>query len=72
MRRRTFVASGLGLVASAAGQGAVWTFWADSAFAQPAVTPPATRNAPASAQGKWKGRVGRMVECRAVCRITTF
>src|SRR5438093_10669400 len=50
MRRRNFVASGLGMIAAAAGQAVVWTFRGDSVLAQPAVTQPTTRNAP---QGKW-------------------
>ena len=50
MRRRTFVASGLGLVASAAGQGLVSTVMGDGVLAQTATAPPIARNAP---QGKW-------------------
>src|SRR6202140_4874862 len=50
MHRRKFVASGLGLVAVAAGQGIVETFSGASLRAQPAAAPVAPRNAP---QGKW-------------------
>lgn len=48
MRRRTFVASGLGLVAGAAGEGLVGLI--SAALAQPA---PATPAAPPAPQGKW-------------------
>jgi N-acetylneuraminic acid mutarotase len=52
MRRRTFVASGLGLMATAAGQGLVWTFMGEGLRAQPAVAPGARGNA-GPPQGKW-------------------
>src|SRR5437868_2992680 len=46
MRRRTFIASGLGVMATTAAQGLVWTSGRGGALAQPA--------APARApQGKW-------------------
>src|SRR5438445_273893 len=52
MRRRTFVASGLGLLETAASQGLVWTF--DNGLrAQPATTPGTRSNATGSPQGKW-------------------
>src|SRR5258708_34408456 len=50
MHRRKFVASGLGLVAVAAGQGIVETFSGASLRAQTAAAPAAMRNPP---QGKW-------------------
>src|SRR6202171_4564778 len=49
MRIRKFVASGLGLIAVAAGQGLVGTFNGMGLRAQPAVVPAAAR----SPQGKW-------------------
>src|SRR5437870_7798998 len=49
MRRRKFVASGLGLIAATAGQGLVGTFNGMSLRAQPAVAPAIPR----SPQGKW-------------------
>src|ERR1700687_5557725 len=49
MHRRKFVASGVGLIAAAAGQAVVWTFNGMSLRAQPAVAPPIPR----SPQGKW-------------------
>ena len=39
MHRRKFVASGVGLIAAAAGQGLVWTFNGMNLRAQPAVAP---------------------------------
>src|SRR5437016_10784127 len=52
MRRRTFVASGLGLMATAASQGFVWTF--DEGLRAQTATAPGTRsNATGSPQGKW-------------------
>src|SRR5438876_11617682 len=53
MRRRTFVASGLGLIAAAAGQEFVGTFTGLSLRAQPAGAPAASRNPAAPPQGKW-------------------
>src|SRR3989441_4467949 len=53
MRRRTFVASGLGLVAAAAGQDLVATFTGVSLRAQPAGAPGASRNPAGPPQGKW-------------------
>src|SRR6266404_9800586 len=53
MRRRTFVASGLGLAAAAAGQGLVWTFNESGPRAQPAIAPGARGNAAGPPQGKW-------------------
>ena len=47
MRRRTFVASGLGLMAAAASQGLVWTFDRGAALAQSAIA------AARPPQGKW-------------------
>ena len=52
MRRRTFVASGLGLMATAASQGFVWTF-DEGLRAQPATAPGNRSNATGSPQGKW-------------------
>ena len=52
MRRRTFVASGLGLMATAASQGFVWTF-DEGLRAQPATAPGTRSNATGSPQGKW-------------------
>jgi N-acetylneuraminic acid mutarotase len=49
MHRRKFVASGVGLIAAAAGQGLAWTFNGMSLRAQPAVAPAIPR----SPQGKW-------------------
>ena len=53
MHRRTFVVSGLGVIAAAASQGLVWTFRGDGARAQPAVAPTAARSAAGPPQGKW-------------------
>src|SRR6202140_971000 len=53
MRRRKFVASGLGLMAAAAGQGLVGTFNGVGVRAQPAVAPAAPRNPAGPPQGKW-------------------
>ena len=53
MRRRTFVASGLRLIAAAAGQEFVGTFTGLSLRAQPAGAPAASRNPAAPPQGKW-------------------
>src|SRR5256886_9148858 len=53
MRRRKFVASGLGLMAAAAGQGFVGSFNGMGLRAQPAVTPAAPRNPAGPPQGKW-------------------
>src|SRR5437879_11989849 len=51
MRRRTFVASGLGLMATAASQGFVWTV-DEGLRAQPATAPGTRSNATGSPQGK--------------------
>src|SRR2546423_14456555 len=53
MRRRKFVASGLGLMAAAAGQGFVGSFNGMGLRAQPAVAPAAPRNPAGPPQGKW-------------------
>src|SRR5260370_36162340 len=53
MRRRKFVASGLGLIAAAAGQGLVGSFNGMGLRAQPAVAPAAPRNPVGPPQGKW-------------------
>jgi len=53
MRRRTFVASGLGLMAAVAGQELVGTFAGVSLRAQPAGAPTASRNPAGPPQGKW-------------------
>jgi hypothetical protein len=53
MRRRTFVASGLGLMAAAAGQELLGTFTGVSLRAQPAGAPTASRNPAGPPQGKW-------------------
>src|SRR5437868_8458482 len=53
MRRRKFVATGLGLMAAAAGQGFVGSFNGMGLRAQPAVTPAAPRNPAGPPQGKW-------------------
>lgn len=53
MRRRKFVASGLGLMAAAAGQGLVMSFNKMGLRAQPAVAPAAPRNPAGPPQGKW-------------------
>src|SRR2546423_14973834 len=52
MRRRKFVASGLGLMAAAAGQGFVGSFNGMGLRAQPAVAPAAPRNPAGPPQGK--------------------
>ena len=52
MRRRKFVASGLGLIAAVAGQGLVGSFNGMGVRAQPAVAPAAPRNPAEPPQGK--------------------
>src|SRR5260370_30740989 len=53
MRRRKFVASGLGLIAAAAGQGLVGSFNGMGLRRQPAVAPADPRNRVGPPQGKW-------------------
>ena len=53
MRRRKFVASGLGLIAATAGQGLVGSFNGVGLRAQPAVAPAAPRSPAGPPQGKW-------------------